>query len=223
MLHGRSIGLSNSIPPVSQSCAEFQDLLCVMHVSFASLIGPSLPLRIYMPLLYILGIDLHSSVCFCPSIRLRTPSIGGRAFPCCGLWRSSPTYPSSTRLRMKWSADDDKASLAAAQSALAEVLAEVKGVNGFKSVQRIVCGGCLDFKASYDSTSRVRFVLLSAHPYGFQLRNYGCVQVITALDAAQFSAWEEAKFAPEEKFLTNVKGIKGISQVETQTYTLAQM
>jgi len=47
--------------------------------------------------------------------------------------------------------------------------------------------------------------------------------VITALDAAQFSAWEEAKFAPEEKFLTNVKGIKGISQVETQTYTLAQM
>ncbi len=48
--------------------------------------------------------------------------------------------------RCKWSADNDKKSLAEAQKALNEVLAEVKGVDGFKKVDRVVCGGCLDFK-----------------------------------------------------------------------------
>jgi hypothetical protein len=48
--------------------------------------------------------------------------------------------------RCKWSADNDKASLVAAQKEINEVLAQVKGVDGVKSVQRVVCGGCLDFK-----------------------------------------------------------------------------
>merc|ERR1719326_1500305 len=63
--------------------------------------------------------------------------------------------------RMKWSADDDKKSLASAQEALNELLPTVKAVKG------VVCGGCLDFK------------------------------VITALEADEFGAWEEAGFAPE--------------------------
>lgn len=50
--------------------------------------------------------------------------------------------------RCKWSTDNDKASLVAAQKAINEVLAQVKGVDGVKSVQRVVCGGCLDFKVS---------------------------------------------------------------------------
>ena len=37
--------------------------------------------------------------------------------------------------RFKWSADDDKASLAAAQKLLTEHLATVKAVKGVKSVQ----------------------------------------------------------------------------------------
>lgn len=49
--------------------------------------------------------------------------------------------------------------------------AKVKAVPGVKSVQRVVCGGCQDFK------------------------------VIVALDAAKFGAWGEAKFAPEAEFL----------------------
>ena len=48
--------------------------------------------------------------------------------------------------RCKWSADNDKKSLADAQKALMEVLADVKAVDGFKKVDRVVCGGCLDFK-----------------------------------------------------------------------------
>jgi hypothetical protein len=48
--------------------------------------------------------------------------------------------------RCKWSADNDKASLVEAQKAIDAVLAEVKAIDGCKSVQRVVCGGCLDFK-----------------------------------------------------------------------------
>ncbi|KAL1527609.1 hypothetical protein AB1Y20_008995 [Prymnesium parvum] len=92
--------------------------------------------------------------------------------------------------RMKWSGDDDKASLAKAQSVLSDMKSTLKAIPGVKSVQRVVCGGCLDFK------------------------------VITALNADDFGAWEEKDFAPESDFLEKVKAIDGISQVETQTYTL---
>ena len=47
--------------------------------------------------------------------------------------------------RCKWSTDNAKASLAAAQEAIQEVLGELKAMEG-ATVQRIVCGGCLDFK-----------------------------------------------------------------------------
>ena len=44
--------------------------------------------------------------------------------------------------RCKWSADDDKKSLAEAQKLLTSVVADVKAVEGVKGVQRVVCGGC---------------------------------------------------------------------------------
>jgi hypothetical protein len=91
--------------------------------------------------------------------------------------------------RCKWSADSDKASLVEAQKALQAVLPEIKSVDGVKSVERVVCGGCLDFK------------------------------VITSLPAEKYGAWEEKGFAPESDFLSKLEGISGISQVETQTYT----
>jgi len=50
--------------------------------------------------------------------------------------------------RCKWSPDADKASLAACQTALDSIVDDVKKVDGVKSVERIVCGGCLDFKVS---------------------------------------------------------------------------
>lgn len=95
--------------------------------------------------------------------------------------------------RCKWSADNDKKSLQEAQKLLDSVLSDVKKVDGCKGVQRVVCGGCLDFK------------------------------VITSLPADKFPAWEEKEFAPEVAFLKKLKEIEGISTVETQTYTLMPM
>ena len=95
--------------------------------------------------------------------------------------------------RCKWSADNDKASLAAAQVALDSVIASTKAVAGVKSVQRVVCGDCLDFK------------------------------VTTSVEGAAFGAWEAKGFSPEAEFLAKLNEIEGVSQVETQTFTLMQM
>lgn len=95
--------------------------------------------------------------------------------------------------RCKWSVDDDKKSLAEAQKALNEVLEEVKAVKGFKKVDRVVCGGCHDFK------------------------------VITSLPADDFGDWEANDFAPEETFLKKLESIDGITTIETQTYTIMPM
>jgi len=95
--------------------------------------------------------------------------------------------------RCKFSSDSDNASLMAAQAKLEEVLPEVSSVEGATSVQRIVCGGCQDFK------------------------------VITKLPKAAYEAWEKASFAPEAEFLAALKAIPGIASVETQTYTLEEV
>mmetsp|Transcript_59082 Transcript_59082/g.70470 ORF Transcript_59082/g.70470 Transcript_59082/m.70470 type:complete len:113 (-) Transcript_59082:277-615(-) len=95
--------------------------------------------------------------------------------------------------RCKWSSDNEKASLIAVQKALDAILSKVKSVDGVKSVNRVVCGGCLDFK------------------------------VIVSLEADKFGAWEESSFAPENEFLEAIKGIDGVSVVETQTFTFMPM
>lgn len=95
--------------------------------------------------------------------------------------------------RCKWSGDNDKASLVEAQKALESVLPTIKKVDGVLSVERIVCGGCLDLK------------------------------VVTTLPADKFGGWEEKGFAPEADFLKKLEGISGISVIETQTYTKMPM
>jgi len=95
--------------------------------------------------------------------------------------------------RCKWTADADKASLVKCQEVLNEVLPTLKGLDGFVSVQRVVCGGCLDFK------------------------------IMTQLSADKFGAWESAQFAPEADVLSKLKAIEGVSSVETQTMTLMSM
>ena len=92
--------------------------------------------------------------------------------------------------RLKWSPDNDKKSLAAVQQTLVVFSSQLKSIPGVKSVQRVVCGGCMDYK------------------------------VIVALDAGAFGAWEQKAFAPEEEFLKSVKAIGGVTNVETQTYTI---
>ena len=66
-------------------------------------------------------------------------------------------------------------------------------MDGVKSVQRIVCGDCQDFK------------------------------VVTSVEEPKFGAWEGNQFAPEEDFLEKLKAIDGIDTVETQTVTLMPM
>jgi hypothetical protein len=91
--------------------------------------------------------------------------------------------------RCKWTEDSDKKSLQELQASLLEVMPKVAAVSGAR-VQRIVCGGCHDFK------------------------------VITSLPAEKFAAWEKDAFAPEADFLETIKKIAGVSAVETQTFTL---
>jgi len=93
--------------------------------------------------------------------------------------------------RCKWLSNP--AALTAAQSKLEEVLCELCSVEGVTSVQRVVCGGCFDFK------------------------------IVTKMSAAAFGEWEKAGFAPEAEFLEALGKIEGISSVETQTYTLEEV
>ena len=51
--------------------------------------------------------------------------------------------------RCKWDEADLKKSLSEAQAALDAILAELKAIPGVISVQRVVCGGCHDFKVTF--------------------------------------------------------------------------
>ena len=62
--------------------------------------------------------------------------------------------------RCKWSDDADKASLVEAQKLLESVIGSVKAVDGVKSVQRVVCGGCLDFKVGERKKSNFIITLI---------------------------------------------------------------
>ena len=48
-------------------------------------------------------------------------------------------------------------------------------------------------------------------------------KVITSLTSDQFGDWEKAEFKPEEDFLAKLKAIDGVTEVETQTYTIMPM
>jgi hypothetical protein len=48
-------------------------------------------------------------------------------------------------------------------------------------------------------------------------------QIITSLEVGKFGAWEEKGFAPEATFLAAVAEVPGVTQVETQTFTLMSM
>ncbi len=92
--------------------------------------------------------------------------------------------------RCKWDPANDKASLAVVNKAFHQVLPQIKALKGVVNVQRVVCGGCQDFK------------------------------VVIKLDADSYKAWAGAGHLPEADFLATMKGINGISNIETQTYTL---
>ena len=91
--------------------------------------------------------------------------------------------------RCKFSTHEGNASLKALQSVFEKHVSTLKSIKGVKSVKRIVCGGCHDFK------------------------------IIVEIAAANHDEWSKKKYEPEANILGAFKTIKGVSNVETQTYT----
>jgi len=88
--------------------------------------------------------------------------------------------------------DGDKVtseSLEAISKILDEKLPEIKKASSDIKINRLVCGGCLDFK------------------------------LMMTVPLEDFGPWEEAGFPPEKDFLEAIKAIEGVSVVETQTIT----
>ena len=92
--------------------------------------------------------------------------------------------------RCKYTGDKSTSeSLEAIAGIVAEYLPEIKKASSDVTVNRLVCGACLDFK------------------------------LMTTVPLADFGPWEASGFAPEAEFLEKLKAIPGVSQVETQTIT----
>ncbi|EEC47126.1 predicted protein [Phaeodactylum tricornutum CCAP 1055/1] len=92
--------------------------------------------------------------------------------------------------RCKFEGDkSDSESLEAISKVVDEYLPEIKKVSNDATVNRLVCGGCLDFK------------------------------LMTTVPLEDFGPWEEKEFAPEADFLAKLKKIEGVTMIETQTIT----
>lgn len=92
--------------------------------------------------------------------------------------------------RCKYTGDkSDSKSLEAIAKVVDEYLPQIKKASKNAKVNRLVCGGCLDFK------------------------------LMTTVPLEDFGPWEAKGFAPEAEFLKKIKAIDGVSMVETQTIT----
>ena len=92
--------------------------------------------------------------------------------------------------RCKFTGDkSDSASLEAISKIVDEYLPTIKAISPGVTVNRLICGGCLDFK------------------------------LMTTVPLEDFGPWEASGFAPEADFLVKLKAIDGVSVVETQTIT----
>ncbi|CAB9513603.1 expressed unknown protein [Seminavis robusta] len=91
--------------------------------------------------------------------------------------------------RCKYTGDKtDSESLEAISKVVDEYLPELKKLDGV-TVNRLVCGACLDFK------------------------------LMTTVPLEVYGPWEESGHPPEAEFLEKIKAIEGVSLVETQTIT----
>ncbi|GAX22405.1 hypothetical protein FisN_14Hh018 [Fistulifera solaris] len=88
--------------------------------------------------------------------------------------------------------EGDKAtskSLEAIAKVVDEYLPEIKSISKDVTVNRLVCGSCLDFK------------------------------LMITVPLEEYGPWSEKGHGPEADFLAKIKAIDGVSQVETQTIT----
>eukprot|EP00931_Biecheleriopsis_adriatica_P098193 TRINITY_DN7211_c0_g1_i2.p1 TRINITY_DN7211_c0_g1~~TRINITY_DN7211_c0_g1_i2.p1 ORF type:complete len:184 (-),score=42.11 TRINITY_DN7211_c0_g1_i2:32-514(-) len=114
--------------------------------------------------------------------------------------------------RCKWSYDDDMASLKACQKLLEEMKNDILQVihdwAGKQLKTREVKNGDIDVSRQ----TVQRFVSQDQDSCDFK--------VVVKLPLDKFQEWEKKNFEPEGKFLEALQEIPGVSQVETQTYTL---
>merc|ERR550532_3187799 len=95
--------------------------------------------------------------------------------------------------RCKWAEDNDKKSLAELQKVANEFVPKLAAIEGVLGVQRIVCGGCHDFK------------------------------IITAIQVSKHGAWEQGGYDPGTAIKAAMTAIEGVTVVEEQTYTLMRL
>ncbi|EED96420.1 predicted protein [Thalassiosira pseudonana CCMP1335] len=131
----------------------------------------------------------HSATAFAPQARNTfTRAMSANAVP---LANGAMSFDRVCReWRCKYEGDKATSeSLEAIAKLVEEYLPEVKKASKDVKVNRLVCGGCLDFK------------------------------LMTTVPLDDFGPWEASGFAPEAEFLEKLKAIDGVSQVETQTIT----
>mmetsp|Transcript_6419 Transcript_6419/g.14042 ORF Transcript_6419/g.14042 Transcript_6419/m.14042 type:complete len:129 (-) Transcript_6419:151-537(-) len=93
--------------------------------------------------------------------------------------------------RCKWTESDSNMPLQLCQKALMEVAVPALSYVPGAQVQRIVCSERKDFK------------------------------VIVKCSVNDFDIWKKTGFSPEVDFLETLEAIPGVSEVESQTYTIA--
>ena len=112
-------------------------------------------------------------------------------------------------------------SLEAISKLVDEYLPQIKASSSDATVNRLVCGSCLDFKLM--TTVSVNFVYYVVFYLRIILPEDIMSHILTStlhkVPLDDFGPWEEKGFAPEGEFLEKLKAIDGVSQVETQTIT----
>lgn len=112
-------------------------------------------------------------------------------------------------------------SLEAISKLVDEYLPQIKASSSDATVNRLVCGSCLDFKlmttVSVNLAYNVVFYLRIILPE--DIMSHILTSTLHQVPLDDFGPWEEKGFAPEGEFLEKLKAIDGVSQVETQTIT----
>jgi hypothetical protein len=92
--------------------------------------------------------------------------------------------------RCKWSDAQGRASVGHVQAAWEAVAESVRATPGVVRVQRMCCGTCMDYK------------------------------IIVSMSAGHYAAWAARQHTPENEFLTALRSVDGVTQVEAQLYSI---
>mmetsp|Transcript_26823 Transcript_26823/g.46554 ORF Transcript_26823/g.46554 Transcript_26823/m.46554 type:complete len:164 (-) Transcript_26823:75-566(-) len=114
--------------------------------------------------------------------------------------------------RCKWpnEEDDDMEGLKACQAVLDKYKDELMGIVSDWNSANLRTKDVLNDKLGPDKKSIQRIISNESSSF----------KVIVKLPAAEYTEWAKKDHAPESKFLEELRKIDGVTEVETQTYTL---